>query len=131
MKYCIYLITLLSLISLIYSECTAPKVDVSGVSGTELCGTAIENCKTYDATSAADAPKCGECNTGSKLTASKTKCLLGCKTEGTGENADKCTECNDGYTLSSGACTANKSDDKNNSFSLHGSLLTILLLILF
>ena len=65
------------------------------------------------------------------MIASKAKCLLGCKTEGTGDNAGKCTECNDGYTLSSGVCTANKSDDKNNSFSLHGLFLTILLLILF
>ena len=130
MKYCVYLIALFSLISLIYSDCTAPQVDVSG-DETEKCGTAIENCKTYDAASSASTPLCGTCNTGSKLTASKAKCLLGCKTEGTAENADKCTECNDGYTLSSGACTANKSDDKNNSFSLHGSLLTILLLILF
>ena len=46
MKYCIYLITLLSLISLIYSECTAPKVDVSAPDAAEACGTAIENCKT-------------------------------------------------------------------------------------
>ena len=135
MKYCVYLIALFSLISLIYSDCTAPQVDVSGVEGTELCGTAIENCKTYDATSSASTPLCGTCNTGSKLTASKKKCLLGCKTEGTDANADKCTECNDGYTLSSGACTASSGspggDNNNNSFSLHGSLLTILLLILF
>ena len=161
MKYCIYLITLLSLISLIYSACTDGKVNVSG-DDTEKCGTAIENCKTYDATSTADTPLCGECNSGAKLIASRAKCLLGCKTEstetagkcgacndgyllladgltcllgckteGTGSDAGKCTACNDGYTLSSGACTANKSDDKNNSFSLHGSLLTILLLILF
>ena len=129
MKYCIYLITLLSLISLIYSDCTAPQVNVSG-DETEKCGTAIENCKTYDATSSADTPLCGTCNTGSLLTGSKKKCLLGCKTEGTAENADKCTECNDGYTLSSGACTANQNNN-NNSFSLHSSLLIILLLILF
>ena len=131
MKYCIYLITLLSLISLIYSACTAPQVDVSAPGAAEACGTAIENCKTYDAESSAATPKCGTCDTGSLLIASKLKCLLGCKTEGTGDNADKCSACNDGYTLSSGACTANKSDDKSNSFSLHGSLLIILLLILF
>ena len=129
MKYCIYLITLLSLISLIYSTCTDGKVNVSG-DATEKCGTAIENCKTYDATSTADTPLCGECNSGAKLIASKAKCLLGCKTEGTGSDAGKCTACNDGYTLSSGACTANQNNN-NNSFSLHGSLLIILLLILF
>ena len=129
MKYCIYLITLLSLISLIYSTCTDGKVNVSG-DDTEKCGTAIENCKTYDATSSADTPLCGTCNTGSLLTGSKKKCLLGCKTEGTGDNADKCSACNDGYTLSSGACTANQNNN-NNSFSLHSSLLIILLLILF
>ena len=131
MKYCIYLITLLSLISLIYSACTAPQVDVSAPGAAEACGTAIENCKTYDATSSADTPLCGTCNTGSLLTGSKKKCLLGCKTEGTGDNADKCSACNDGYTLSSGACTANQNNNNNNSFSLHGSLLIILLLILF
>ena len=129
MKYCIYLITLLSLISLIYSTCTDGKVNVSS-DATEKCGTAIENCKTYDATSSASTPLCGTCNTGSLLTGSKKKCLLGCKTEGTGDNADKCSACNDGYTLSSGACTANQNNN-NNSFSLHGSLLIILLLILF
>ena len=131
MKYCIYLITLLSLISLIYSACTAPQVDVSAPGAAEACGTAIENCKTYDATSTADTPLCGECNSGAKLIASKAKCLLGCKTEGTGSDAGKCTACNDGYTLSSGACTANQNNNNNNSFSLHGSLLIILLLILF
>ena len=130
MKYCIYLITLLSLISLIYSACTAPQVDVSAPGAAEACGTAIENCKTYDAESSAATPKCGTCDTGSLLIASKLKCLLGCKTEGTEANAGKCTACNTGYLLLSGACTANQNNN-NNSFSLHGSLLIILLLILF
>ena len=104
MKYCIYLITLLSLISLIYSECTAPQVDVSAPGAAEACGTAIENCKTYDAESSAATPKCGTCDTGSLLIASKLKCLLGCKTE-SDTTAGKCKECNTGYLLLSDGLT--------------------------
>jgi hypothetical protein len=170
MKFCIYLITLLSLIALIYSACTSPQVDVSAPGAAEACGTAIPDCTTYDSTSTASAPKCATCadgyllladketcllgcktegtggdagkctacNTGYLLLADEVTCLLGCKTEGTGSDAGKCTACNDGYTLSSGTCTASSGsnsptggDNNNNSFSLHGSLLIILLTILF
>ena len=167
MKFCIYLITLLSLIALIYSECTSPAVNVSPPGAAEACGTAIQDCTTYDATSTAAAPKCGTCAANKAASSDKTKCvdeiddcstyandgkctacddgyllladgktcLFGCKTEGTGGDVGKCSACNDGYTLSSGTCTASSGspagDNNNNSFSLHGSLLTILLLILF
>ena len=51
MKSIIFLITLFSLISLIYSQYTSPKVNVSAPGDTESCGTAITGCDTYDTSS--------------------------------------------------------------------------------
>ena len=73
MKFIIYFLTFLSIISLIYSACSEGKVNVSGGS-TEECGTAITDCKTYDSTSTAAAPLCAVCENSKVPNSGKTAC---------------------------------------------------------
>ena len=62
MKSCIYLITLLSLIALIYSACESPKVKVGeDLEENDICGTAITGCETYHSTSTASESICDTC----------------------------------------------------------------------
>ena len=70
MKYCIFLITLLSLFAIIYSECTTG-VNVSG-DDTEKCGTEITGCTKYDVTSTSAAPKCATCTSGKAASSDKS-----------------------------------------------------------
>ena len=97
MKPIIFLITLFSLISLIYSECTGEGVgNVAPPGGAEACGTAIVGCTTYDSSSTAAAPKCGTCATGKAASSDKTKCV---------DEIDDCTT-----YAADGKCTACKTD---------------------
>ena len=94
MKSIIYFLTFLSIISLIYSACSEGKVNVSGGS-TEECGTAITDCKTYDANSAADSPLCAVCEN-SKVPA---------------ENKQTCVECASGKETKDGKTCHTKITD--------------------
>ena len=57
-----------------------------------------------------------------------TSCLLGCKTEGTGDNKGKWGAYNDGYTLSSGICTVSLPSDNKNNNNVYFLFLICLLL---
>ena len=97
MKPIIFLITLFSLISLIYSACDAAgQTNVAPPGGTEACGIAIEGCTTYDSTSTAAAPKCGTCASGKAASSDKTACV---------DEIDDCTT-----YAADGTCTACKTD---------------------
>ena len=97
MKPIIFLITLFSLISLIYSECTVSgQGNVAAPGAQEACGIPIQDCTTYDTTSTAAAPKCGTCATGKAASSDKTACV---------DEIDDCTT-----YAANGKCTACKTD---------------------
>ncbi len=94
MKFIIYFITFLSIISLIYSACTGGQVNVSGGTS-EICGTGITDCKTYDAESSAATPLCAVCDN-SKVPA---------------ENKQTCVECASGKETKDGKTCHTKITD--------------------
>ena len=98
MKPIIFIITLFSLISLIYSACTSPKVDVSH-DNSEKCGDPIDGCTAYDSTSTADAPKCGTCAAGKAASSDKTKCVTTISDCTTYAADGTCTACKTDYLL--------------------------------
>ena len=99
MKPIIFIITLFSLISLIYSACETGKTNVAAPGSEEACGTAIDGCTTYDSTSTAAAPKCGTCATGKAASSDKTKCVTAISDCTTYAADGKCTACKTDYLL--------------------------------
>ena len=93
MKYFLCLLSLLSLFSLIYSECEDGTVNVSG-DDTEKCGTAITGCVTYDVSSSSASPKCAVCD--GKIPSS---------------NKETCEECASGKETKDGKNCYTKIDD--------------------
>ena len=84
---------MLSLFSLIYSECEDGTVNVSG-DDTEKCGTEIDDCLTYDVSSSSTTPKCAVCD--GKIPSS---------------NKETCEECASGKETKDGKNCYTKIDD--------------------
>ena len=100
MKSCIYLITLLSLISLIYSDCTAPKVKVGTDSnGADICGTAITGCSAYDSTSTASKSICQTCENSRTKSTEGDACYTTIENCETYEAEGKCATCGNSKKL--------------------------------
>ena len=100
MKSCIYLITLLSSISLIYSDCTPPKVKV-GVDGenNDICGTEITGCTKYASSSTASKSVCETCDASRTISTEADACYTTIEDCTTYEEEGQCATCGNSKKL--------------------------------